>query len=570
MIKSLRIHNFALIDELEVNFTSGLNIIIGETGSGKSMLIDSLILLLGDRASSDFVRTGEKKAVIEAEIDVTDNKQLSDLLLENGFEFVIDNTLLLRREISSKGSSRNFINDTPANLNMLKSIGEILIDFHGQHDHQSLLKTEKHIKIFDAINKKEHLIGEFIKLKGELIENVNNYTHLIKQENELKAERDMLEFKLDEILKVDPHPDEDVKLESELVVLENAEQIIIQCNECYNLLFDSQTGAQSILSSVFKTIQSLSKYDNEFEQYAAEINSAQIVTKETSSFLLNYINNLEFNPEKIERIRTRLFEIKNLIRKYGSLTQIIELRDIIKSKLAESENFDVSINDLMNKINELKGKLSILGLQISRQRVNESKTFSSQIENKLMQMGIPNADFKVLIRQKAASEDDLVSVNIDGRNHKIYEDGIDELEFHISTNMGEMPTSLINVASGGEVSRIMLGLKSILAGNDNIPIMVFDEIDTGISGRIAQKVGNVMKELAQYHQILAVTHLPQIAALGDTIISVRKFEDESRTWVEADILDDDGRINEIAKMLSGETITVSAIESAKILINKTV
>jgi DNA repair protein RecN (Recombination protein N) len=570
MIKNLRIRNFALIDDLEVTFDSGLNIIIGETGSGKSMIVDSLILLFGDRASSDFVRSGESKAVIEAEIDISGKAGISSLLENNEIEFIIEDTLILRREISAKGSSRNFVNDTPTTLNLLKAIGELLIDFHGQHDHQSLLKSENHIQIFDAINKKDTLIAQFAELKVQLSDKIDEYKSLTKKEHDLKSQRDNLLFKLDEIKQVDPQEDEDSNLETELVVLENAEQIIIQCNESYNLLFDSDTGAQSILSKVNKTLQNLSKFDSAFEQYANEIYSAEIISKESSAFLMDYIEKLEYNPEKIEHIRTRLYNIKGLCRKYGTLAEVLELRDKIIAELSESENFDFLTKDLLKQINSLRADLAKIGKQINQLRTSESKTFTSKLEEKLNQMGIANAEFQVVIKHREASNGDLLSIDLEKKSYKVFDNGYDEIEFHISTNKGEKPTPLAEVASGGEVSRIMLALKSILAGNDLIPIMVFDEIDTGISGRIAQKVGLVMKELANYHQILAITHLPQIAAMGDNLVLVRKHENDERTFVETKLLTNDETIHEIAKMLSGEELTDAAIESAKILINKTV
>lgn len=570
MIKNLRIRNFALIDDLEVTFDSGLNIIIGETGSGKSMIVDSLILLFGDRASSDFVRTGEKKAIIEAEIEISGKDGIATLLESNNIDYVIEDTLILRREISSKGSSRNFVNDTPATLTILKSIGELLIDFHGQHDHQSLLKSENHIQIFDAINKKDNLIAQFAELKVQLSDKIDEYKSLSKKEHDLKSQRENLLFKLDEIKQVDPQADEDSKLETELVVLENAEQIIIQCNESYNLLFDSDTGAQAILSKVNKTLQNLSKYDSAFEQFANEIYSAEIIAKESSSFLMDYIEKLDYNPEKIEHIRIRLYNIKNLCRKYGTLAEVLELRDNIAAELSEYENFDFLTKDLLMQINSLRAELAKIGKQISQRRLSEAQIFARKLEEKLNQMGIANAEFQVVINHREASSGDLLSIDLENKSYKIYDNGFDELEFHISTNKGESPTPLAEVASGGEVSRIMLALKSILAGNDLIPIMVFDEIDTGISGRIAQKVGLVMKELAGYHQILAITHLPQIAAMGDNIILVHKHENDKRTFVDTKLLNYDEKIHEIAKMLSGEELTDAAIESAKILINKTV
>ncbi|PKL86827.1 MAG: DNA repair protein RecN [Ignavibacteriae bacterium HGW-Ignavibacteriae-1] len=570
MIKHLRIRNFALIDDLEVNFNSGLNVIIGETGSGKSMIVDSLILLFGDRASSDFVRTGENKAIIEAEIEIGGKAGIAALLESNDIDYVIEDTLILRREISVKGSSRNFVNDTPTTLNLLKSIGELLIDFHGQHDHQSLLKSENHIQIFDTINKKDDLIAQFVELKNQLSNKIDEYKTLTKKEHDLKSQRENLLYKLDEIQQVDPQADEDSKLETELVVLENAEQIIIQCNESYNLLFESETGVQSLLSRVNKTMQNLAKFDSAFEQYANEIYSAEIISKESSAFLIDYIEKLDYNPEKIEQIRTRLYNIKTLCRKYGTLAEVLELRDSILAEIAESENFDFLTKDLLKQIHSLRADLAQIGKQISNRRKTDAKTFSAKLEEKLNQMGIANAEFQVVIKHKEASNGDLLSIDLDKKSFKVFDNGYDELEFHISTNKGEKTTPLADVASGGEVSRIMLALKSILAGNDMIPIMVFDEIDTGISGRIAQKVGLVMKELATYHQILAITHLPQIAAMGDNMVLVRKQENDKRTFVETKLLSYEEKIHEIAKMLSGEELTEAAIESAKILINKSV
>jgi len=570
MIKSLKIQNFVLIDVLDIEFTEGLNIIIGETGSGKSMLADAMLLLFGGRASADFVRNGANKAILETELDYHNNSSVEELLKSNDIEIYDHNTIIIRREINSKGISRTFINDSPVNLSVLKSFGDLLIDFHGQHDHQSLLDQKKHIEIFDSIYNQDILIHNYHILRDELSVLINDYTNLQQRESDLINRKEKISFQLKEIMQVDPKPDEDSILERELEILENAEQIIIQCNECYESLYSADNSVYAILARTKKIIENLSKFDFQFNQYSGEVQSAEIIIKEASVFLNDYVDKLNFDQAKIEDIRLRLYAINNLKRKYGTLSEIIELRDKVQKELDESDNFQYSLREKRAKIDDLKREIAKVVTEISEKRRKNAIVFERLVSEKLQIMGIQNATFKVNFNFAESDADELLSIFYNGKQCKLLESGIDELEFYISTNIGELPTPLSNVASGGEVSRIMLAIKSIMAENDTIPILVFDEIDTGISGRIAQKVGLVMKDLAKFHQIIAITHLPQIAALGEQVLLVRKFEDNIRTWIESTLLTENEKINEIAKMISGELVSDAAIESAKVLINSSV
>lgn len=566
MINILRIRNFVLIDELEIDFSSGLNIIIGETGSGKSMLADSLILLFGGRASAEYVRDGKNKAILEVELNYEKIPQITQILIDNSIELNQYYTLIIRREINSKGISRIFLNDSPVNLAILKSIGDLIIDFHGQHDHQSLLNSSKHIEIFDSIFHNEGMIVKYQRLRKELFDLIDEFINLQSRENDLKSKRDIITHQLKEILTFDPKSDEDLLLEKELNVVENAEKIILQCNECYELLFNSEQSAQSTLTKVSKILDNLSKFDIQFKQFSEEIQSAEIIVKETSAFLNEYLDTIDYNAEKIDQIRNRLSGINNLKRKYGAISEIIALKQKITTELDESENFEFLLKEKAQQIVDLKNEIRNVAIKISDYRKSNKGKFEKLITEKLQLMGIQNAVINISTNRVQADSNDLYSIAYEGVPLRLLEYGIEELEFHISTNIGEKPTPLANIASGGEVSRIMLAIKSILAENDVIPILVFDEIDTGISGRIARKVGIVMKELAKYHQIIAITHLPQIAALADRLILVKKYESKIRTWVESKMLNDNEKINEIAKMLSGESVSDAALESAKVLI----
>ncbi|MDT3738648.1 MAG: DNA repair protein RecN [Candidatus Kapabacteria bacterium] len=567
MIRNLYIKDFALIESSRVDFSDGLNVIIGETGSGKSMLIEALIIAFGGRASSDLIRNNASKAVIEIEIS-TQNQKIIDLLNENEIEFSGE-TIIIRREISTKGSTRNFIGDSPVNLSLIKQLGDLFIDFHGQHDHQSLLNAANHPEIFDKsaglYEKLESYSLQFNKLKDK----ISDYKQLLNKERNLKDRAEIQKFKLDEISKVNPNENEDEILESELKLLENSETLYSLSSELYSDLYGSEESVWNGLSKTLNLLGQLEKIDDSFAEYLKELNSSLISIKEIAYFSNDYKSSIEFNPQRIEEIRQRLMQLRGLQKKFGSIAEIINLRNELQEDLKLIENFDEKKSALESEIKALKIDVLKIGLEIENQRRNYAPDFSSQIVDSLANLGINNSVFNPLITRQYAESVKLsdFSTALDGQIVELLPDGINQIEFYISTNLGESVKPLKQVASGGEVSRIMLSIKNILADKDNIASLVFDEIDTGVSGRIAQMVGQSMKNLAKYHQIIAISHLPQIAAVADVCLLVEKFETDSKTFSEVRLLSDKEKVVEIAKMMSGEEISEASLNNAFVLIN---
>lgn len=563
MLRSLYIRDYALIEELEVTFESGLNIITGETGAGKSILIGALSMILGERASTEAVRTGAKKAVVEGVFDEADSDRVKRLLEENGIE--VQPQLIVRREISSS-QSRAFINDSPATAQLLRDVASYMIDLHGQHEHQSLLRAETHLELLDNFGGLGGLLRNYRKRYHVVEDLVEQRKKLVARERELAQQKELYEFQIQEIDRVDPREGEEDELESERRVLENAEQLFESTARLYEMLYESDGAVHDRLVMARNEIQDLARIDPDFEESFSEIKSAQIIVSEVAKFLQDYNARIEFNPERLEEIRQRLGELEFLKRKYGgSLESVIAYRKEIGETYDLAVDFEGAIERLNGQIEAAQGELSQAAQRLSAKRHEVAQRIEQAIVAELAKVGISHARFEVRFGYQ---EDDggWITFPVAGREPvrlAAFPTGMDIIEFYISTNVGEEPKPLIRVASGGEISRIMLSLKTILAKSDRLPILVFDEIDTGISGVIARKVGESLYDLARYHQIIAITHLPQIAALGDTHFVVRKVVTEGRTKTQIQRLEDDERTAQVASLISGADVTEAAMESAR-------
>jgi DNA repair protein RecN (Recombination protein N) len=561
MLRSLYVKNYALIEEIQVEFKSGLNIITGETGAGKSILIDALSLILGERASSEVVRKGANKTIVEGVFYVSGNKKIKKILESNGIEF--SDELILRREISAKGQSRCFANDTPISLGIMKEIGNHLVDLHGQHEHQSLLRVETHIELLDDFGGLIGMVEEFRKEIHKLENLYRQLDELKQKEQLLKEKKELYMFQLKEIETINPQIGEVEELESELKLLENAEKLYEVTAQLYSLLYGSERSIHDLLVIVRNQLEDLSTIDKRFQSYVEEARSAQAIVDEITSFIQNYNSKIEFNPERLEFIRERLHALNRLKKKYGgTIESVIEYRDKIKREFELAENFEEEITKLEQRIEEQIKVCSEIAERLSSKRREIAETVSSAIVGVLSELGIENAQFEVKIENRPKKEGRCY-VRLGNECYEVTNRGIDFVEFYISTNIGEDPKPLVKVASGGEVSRIMLALKSVLAKSERLPLLVFDEIDTGISGRIAQKVGQSLKNLSKYHQIIAITHLPQIASLADTHFIAEKVIKDGRAITMIRELELEERVKEIAKLMSGEEITQASIESAR-------
>ena len=565
MLKSFEVKDYALIEHIFAEFGSGLNIITGETGAGKSILIDAMSLLLGERASTEVVRKGAQKSFVEGIFNVKANKKVKSLLEENDVDF--SDELIIRREISLKGSNRCFINDTPVNLNLVKDVGNLLVDLHGQHEHQSLLRTETHIDYLDEFGDYQNILLQYKKIFSELLHKEKELFDLKGKENSIKEKKDFYSFQIKEIDNVSPNEDEDDKLIEELKILENSEKLSEISSEIYQLLYESDSSIQSALAKVKTLLQKLNEIDKSFADTLNESESALAQVQDISNYVRSYNSNIILDQEEVEGKRERLSAINLLKKKYGgSVKSIIDYRKKIGEEFELAENFSGKIKELSKNIFELRKNAGNMAKSLSKKREQASKLVKKGIEETLKELGIQEPQFKTFINISQEEKDS--GVFIDGKYFKATSNGIDEVEFFISTNPGEDLKPLAKVASGGEVSRIMLSLKSTLAKNDKLPLLIFDEIDVGVSGRVAQKVGKTLKNLSAYHQVISITHLPQIASLADHHFSIEKIAQNERVISSIKKLPQSERITEIARLLSGEKITEASLKSARELISQ--
>lgn len=565
MLKSLEIKDYALIDHTEIEFGRGLNIITGETGAGKSILIDAMSLLLGERASVEVIRKGAQKAFVEGFFDVELNKKVRSLLEVNEIEFQPD--LIIRREISLKGSNRCFINDTPVALTLIKQLGDLLVDLHGQHEHQSLLRIESHIGFLDEYSGNSKLIEEYQVFYKELNKKISELKNLISKEESIKEKREIYAFQIKEIDSVSPSVGEDDTILNELNILENSEKLLELTEEVYTKLYDAEPSVIDLLGETKHKLNQLSGIDKSFLESEGECDSALAIVKELADSLRSYKSKIDVDPKETEYKRERLGAINMLKKKYGgSIENIIEHRNKIGKDFELADNFSDAISKIQSEIKALQKSAGEAAEKISLSRKKSAAKIESQVIKSLNQLGISDSSFKVKISKTEADKDSVDFILFNNKKYSYSDTGFDEVEFYISTNIGEDVKPLTKVASGGEVSRIMLSLKTILAKSDKLPVLIFDEIDTGVSGRIAQKVGAALRDLASFHQIIAITHLPQIAGMANFHYSVEKKQIDDRTVSSIRQLDENERINEVAKLVSGEVLTKESIESAKQLI----
>ncbi|MBL8000025.1 MAG: DNA repair protein RecN [Candidatus Kapabacteria bacterium] len=569
MLQSLLVKNFALIESLDLHFGPSLNIITGETGAGKSIIVDALMAVLGERTSAEMIRAGEQKAVIEGEFSITGHPTLPGILRDNDYESDND-TLLLRREISAKGGSRCFVNDSPAPLHIVKEIGNALVDFHGQHEHQSILDPSTHTSLLDNLGGLENMVASYHAKYDELRTRTENYHSILRREQELREKQEYQRFQYDEIRGIDPQPNEEQQLEREQSIIENSEKLFDSTMFVHHTLYGDDASVRDNLVKVRNTLERLRAFDPQFEDSAKEMDAVIVTVEEVAKFAQSYNSHLDFSPERLEHIRERSAQLLRLKKKYGSVERAIEMKNNLEQELQLIENFEGETARLRNEITALQQVIGTLAQRLSVKRKDIARKVEKSIVAQLKQLGITDATFAVTMEQTELPKQ-LFDVHeplamIGNQYYKALPNGIDTIHFFISTNKGEDVKPLERVVSGGEASRIMLSIKSILAKSDRLPMLVFDEIDTGISGRIAQKVGKAMKELAAYHQIIAITHQPQIAAMADTHISVSKSERKGRIVVNARVLRPDEQLREVAALLGGEEITDATLNSARELI----
>lgn len=564
MLKTLFIQNYALVEELTVEFSSGLVIITGETGSGKSIIIDALGLILGVRASADVVRRGADRTIVEGTFNIAGNGTLRRILEENGVPAADE--LIVRREVSSKGQSRCFIADSPATLALQKQVGELLVDLHGQHEHQSLLRIDTHGAMLDDFGGLDGIVAEFQGARKKLRDTASELDDLRRRERQLAEKREFYEFQISEIDAAAPRAGEEEELGRELKILENAERLFAITGNLYGMLYDGEQSVHDLLVIVRNQLQDIAGIDDQFAEAAKECASAGAVVSELAKFIQGYNARVEFNPERLDALRERLGKLALLKRKYGgSVESMLAHREKIGQEVLLAENFNQVIARLTHDLDEARALCGTIAGRLSAKRHDVAKKVDTAIVDELEKLGVRHARFTTRILQTelpaGAEGPDFVAA---GRKKlRLNAKGYDDVEFFISTNLGEEEMPLVRVASGGEVSRIMLALKSILAKSDRLPVLIFDEIDVGVSGRVAQAVGRSLKNLSNFHQVIAITHLPQIAGLADTHFAVEKKERGARTTTGMRRLSLDEQVHEVARLMSGAEVTDAGLLGAR-------
>jgi len=550
MLQFLNISNIALIDDMQVEFESGLNLLTGETGSGKSIIVDALGVLIGGRFTSELIKSGAERASIEGLFTVTANPDL-ELLLENaGLE--ITNDIIIRRELSATGRNKIFINNQLATQSLLRDLRPFLVDIHGQGDQQTLFNPETHLEILDAFAGNGGLrleVAEAYRRWAAVRRELDSLRHDEAEKFQLV---DTLKFQIGELEGAQLSIGEDERLEEERRRLSNVEKLTGLCQSSYSRIYEDDDAAVTRVRQTLKEVAELAEYDSSFRDYLDGLESARAVLEDLSFTLRDFSDRLEFSPARLAEIEDRLAELSRLKRKYGgSLAASLEHLARSEDRLRQIETSDERERELNADLAAARQSYLELAGKLHKERVRAAKKFEQAVEKGIAEVAIDNARFQV-----------QVSDDVDSAGQK----GIDHTEFYFSANVGEEVKPLARVASGGEASRLMLVLKTVANGSQFPRTIVFDEIDTGIGGRVSEAVGLKLKKLSQTNQVLCVTHQPQIARFADSHLVVQKEALKGRTQVSVDRLDKAGRVEELARMLTGAEITDSARRHAKELL----
>ncbi len=561
MIEAISIRNIALIDELDLELSPGLNIFTGETGAGKSVILKSIGLVLGERTSSDIVREGTDAASVE--IGVSPNSQLSPI-------GETDDTLVLSRQISSSGRSRCRINGELANLKQLEELGADLVDIHGQHEHQSLFRIETHLELLDDFGETDterHQVSENYHNLLDLQRELDSLLHTLKTS---EREKELLQFEVKELTSANLQEGEEEKLTEELSILNNAEELFESANNVYEQLDgDGQGGLNSSLSVVqnlrdsAKTFARLSELDGSLLELSERIDSSLYELEDIATQVHQYAETIEFNPARLSEVTDRLDLITKFKRRYGdTISEMIKYQDEAEHKLENLELGSEKIDELQERIREMKLKARDLCIVLSGKRKQVAERLSALVEKELRELGMEKAEFHTSVEPH---EDENGILLIDDKRYAYREHGMDKVEFLIAPNVGSELRPLARIASGGEISRVMLALKTVLVQVDSIPTVLFDEIDSGIGGKIADVVGKKLKELSQSAQVICITHLPQIARFADRHFLVEKDVIGERTLITAKPLTDAERVTEIARMHGGKETEVGLAHARELL-----
>ncbi|MGE3435212.1 MAG: DNA repair protein RecN [Blastocatellales bacterium] len=568
MLRLLNIVNFAVIDRLQVEFRQGLNVLSGETGSGKSILIDALGLLLGERSSPDFIRTGEDRAFVEGVFDIEGNIPLEQLLADVGVD-IGEGEVLIRRELVSSGRGRIFINNQVANIALLKSIQPHLIDIHGQGDQQSLLLPEVHLNLFDAFAGASKNRIRVTQAYDNLQRVAKELEELRQSESERLQTLDLVNFQISEIEQANPVRNEDSELEAEHNLLVNAERLAELSGEAYKRIYDDEKSILSDLAIVHKRLNDLAAVDNRFSPYTEQLSTVKYILDDIAFFLGEYYGGIQVSPERLRTVDDRLTELNRLKRKYGgSLTTVLETCATLIERKQQLLNSDEHGQLLESQLGQAIEEYDKESSTLSKLRGGSAVKFETAVNKELKDVSLGNARFSVRLSeaQKGQLAQKLESLMGWSNEKGVRRTGKEDADFLFSANPGEDLRPLSGVASGGELSRLMLVLKTITSPSLFPKTLIFDEIDVGIGGKVADAVGMRLRRLAKTNQVLCVTHQLQIARYADAHFLVNKDVVNGRTLTKVAELDEQGRIEELARMIGGAEVTASARKHAKELI----
>lgn len=563
MLKELNIKNFAIIDKLRVEFAPGLCVFTGETGAGKSIVVDALSLALGERASADLIRTGCEEATVEAafDLDRASASEVVALLAEQGIEMDPGEDLIVRRVLSSSGKNKVYINGSLANLATLSALGGRLADIHGQHEHQSLLSLERQLDMLDSFGGHGDLRDEVNAGYRRLLDIRKKLAELQEGERDRAQREDMLRYQQNEIEAAQLKPGEDEALLGEQKIMANSEKLAAFSSMVDEVLHSSDDSVLAGLKKAISGLKEIADVDSSLKGALELCESGRAQIEEAAREIASYAGRVEFDPKRLEEIGDRLDLIQKFKKKYGStIDEIIAFGVKASADLERMERSTEEIEALKSKIQETKFGLTDKADQLTQKRKAAGRELEKKAETELGHLGMKKTIFSVKIAQEPGGD------TFNGLKMGPY--GADRVEFLISPNPGEDPKPLARIASGGELSRIMLALKTILVEGDRIPTLVFDEVDAGIGGAVAEEVGKKLKRVAKKHQVFCITHLPQIASMAGSHYGVEKSVKNDRTSTVVRLLDAKERVEEISRMLGGKTITEATIKHAEEMIEQ--
>ncbi|SDC00656.1 DNA replication and repair protein RecN [Pelagirhabdus alkalitolerans] len=567
MLTELSIRNFAIIESLTLSFNEGLTVLTGETGAGKSIIIDAIQLLSGGRGSVEYIRHGESKATLEGLFTVDDKKHdVYALAEEFGIELNSDGMIVLHRTISQKGKNICRVNGSLVTLAILKEFGRVLIDVHTQHETQSLMDVDKHLQLLDLYSQKEieEIFKDYTGIYHQLKKTKQRIHQMNDNEQEIAQRLDLLNFQLNELQAAELEPNEDEALKEERDRLANFERIFQGMEEAYSALNGEQK-ALDWLSLGLTGLEKASEFDDSVKSLSDEYSSQYFVLEDISHRIRGYLDEIEYDPERLNLVESRLNELQRLMRKYGS--SVDEMLDYLvktEEEIEQLENRDHSVQALFEQAKELAEDALAEARHLHDIRLKTATSLEKVVETELKDLYLEKAQFQVDIQTKVGQEGDP---ELDGRPVDLGSKGFDSIQFLLSTNPGEPVKPLKHVASGGELSRIMLALKKIFAKHQGVTSVIFDEVDTGVSGRVAQAIAEKIYSISSQSQVLCITHLPQVASMADTHVLIQKETTTDQTVTSVETLKEKERVEEIGRMMTGTELTETSTEHARELIH---